>query len=419
MMNINLLFYLLISCIISYFVSYTIDLWRLRLEIYPVIKRFYTYYYHLLSRQQIIKSRKPIDECFIDEFGWRVLIKGVSVDILIGIITQFCLFFFYDPLLLWKSKPYQFYQYQLDQSNNNINNNDNDNNIDIWIKGYSKYNTGVLLSLYYIIVASFVVGLITGILQYYAQYYKIKLQFQLDDKLIPQHKSIYRKVSSTLSCLNSSSSLPLISKSKKRSFQQLYFQNINITKKEVNNALSHKGTTAINAIYNMLGDSIVFVFYQILFYLVFLTIFALLSQYQMYSFLEIVSTRQQQFSQPQDSFNKTLFLQYVLDYMYYRSPVIVLITSSILSVLITHPVLVYQTQLEAFQFSFILLCSFFKNDNDIDNSGQENNDDTLAFPVKFQKIYQKNKWKGFIGRSLFITASVSILSLWFDFFYNY
>ncbi|EFA78164.1 hypothetical protein PPL_08814 [Heterostelium album PN500] len=73
---------LLVSVLISSFTVYPIELWRLRRQIYPILKRYHSYLWRLQSATVVDKRRRVVEECFIDEFGWSIFARGFLVELL-------------------------------------------------------------------------------------------------------------------------------------------------------------------------------------------------------------------------------------------------------------------------------------------------------------------------------------------------
>ncbi|KAM9974632.1 hypothetical protein ACTFIW_008091 [Dictyostelium discoideum] len=452
---------LLISTVISSFVIFTLDMWRVRLQIYSIIKRFYTYYYHLLSQENIFKANKnsDIQECFIDEFGWIVLIKGVTIDIISSILNQSLYYLIFSPILLWKSKPIEYY---------NINNNNltatvtatNEN----YILNLLKNQKENYYSIFTILLISIIIGSAMGMIQYITQYYKIKLQFRLDEKLQTIHKNKkYNIFINPLFCLNRSSILfysPLLSNkrrgnnnnnnnNKNNDNNELlnnfkFNQNLNFTEKvikeglkqpsqqqqqEINNNNNNNEEIVlikyINSLYSLFGDSLLSVINEIFYNFVFLCLFNYLNYFQCSIYTNVLNSGSN-LSGINDT-NSNLFI-YLINYFYYRSTIIPLLISSLIAVAITQPLVVFQTQLEAFQFSNLLLNLFFKsppfnnNNNNINNNNEQQqqiisrkDEDLISYPKKFKKLFLKNQWVGLIGRLLYNPLKIVIISLWFDF----
>ncbi|KYQ91653.1 hypothetical protein DLAC_11687 [Tieghemostelium lacteum] len=170
----NYLFILIISTVISTIVVYTLDVWRLRIQIYPIIKRFFTFYYHLLykrdpnNNKKIAKSKRHLDECFIDEFGWNVFIRGLGVNIIVQIFIQLLIAVLYHPLILWRSKPYSYYT-ELELGN---------------VTEFDMNNKSIILT----ILSSVSIGIVGGFVTFQSQHFSIELQFQFE-KLQPHHRN--------------------------------------------------------------------------------------------------------------------------------------------------------------------------------------------------------------------------------------
>ncbi|KAN0019583.1 hypothetical protein ACTFIU_002799 [Dictyostelium citrinum] len=479
---------LLVSTVISSFVIFTLDMWRVRLQIYSVIKRFYTYYYHLLSQENIFKANKnsDIQECFIDEFGWIVLIKGVTIDIISSILNQSLYYLIFSPILLWKSKPIEYYNIN-NNNDNNVNNNNNFSTNEIYILKLLKNQKENYYSIFTILLISIIIGSAMGMIQYITQYYKIKLQFRLDEKLQTIHKNKkYNIFINPLFCLNRSSILfysPLLSNKRsnnnnknKKNDQDIELlnnfklnQNLNFTEKvikeglkqpiqlqsqqeEININISNNNNNNnnnsnnnnyneefllikyINNLYSLFGDSLLSVVNEIFYNFVFLCLFNYLNYFQSSIYSNVLKSGSNLSGISKNGndsgSNANLFI-YLINYFYYRSTIIPLLISSLIAVTITQPLVVFQTQLEAFQFSNLLLNLFFKSppyNNNINNSNNNNSsnnneqqtisrkdEDLISYPKKFKKLFLKNQWIGIIGRLLYNPLKIIILSLWFDF----
>ncbi|EGC36797.1 hypothetical protein DICPUDRAFT_77555 [Dictyostelium purpureum] len=415
-------------------------MYRLRLQIFPIIKRFYTYYYHLLSQQNIFRSNKTNNqECFIDEFGWKVLIKGVTIDIISSAFVQILLYYIYNPLLLWKSKPYEYYLIDID--NNHQFNNDNNNNITYnnnEVLALLKNKQNNLYSMFSIISISIFVGGLLGVIQYISQYFKIKLQFRLEEKLQKVHKDSKKFNINPIFCLNQSSSLFNTDSNKNKSYRKIqdeidsigsesgqsiklnhYYkinESLNLTERTIKEGMN---SPVLNFLYSVFGDSLLSVFNEVFFYFVFLFLFNILNYYQASIFINIIKGGQSN----TNALASSNPISYFINYLYYRSPVLILLISSIVAIIVTHPLVVFQTQLEAFQFSNLLLNLIFKypeplkikqnsNDQEVPNRKDE---DLISFSKKFKRIYSKNHWVGFVGRLLYVPLKFTIVSLWFDF----
>eukprot|EP01112_Ceratiomyxa_fruticulosa_P018196 TRINITY_DN5777_c0_g1_i9.p1 TRINITY_DN5777_c0_g1~~TRINITY_DN5777_c0_g1_i9.p1 ORF type:complete len:209 (+),score=17.38 TRINITY_DN5777_c0_g1_i9:202-828(+) len=93
-----------IASMISVIALFPIDLWKSRQQIFPMLDYDHHRRLRKLKRKNQINSRTPPEPlaCFIDEFGWGALYKGLLGDLLLTLpltIFQVWLYNIYDPKL--------------------------------------------------------------------------------------------------------------------------------------------------------------------------------------------------------------------------------------------------------------------------------------------------------------------------------
>eukprot|EP01132_Coremiostelium_polycephalum_P005147 gene5147-6407_t len=361
----------------------------------------------------VVYTIDNLDECFIDEFGWSVFLRGSLIDIVGNLFVQFILWGLYHPRLLWKSKPYQFYtQYDWDPDVQGSE----ASSVDLLQVRQEERKFALQYNWIMLVLVSVCVGIVTGLVQYGLQYYKIKLQFH-PEKILSQHRPMLNKA---LNGVLYEKAAPTKGKFKPESLPSEILLENHLKDKCLKQWGGPLGRIIYQFLVPVFKGSTVLVLHNILYYTIYLSLFTFINyiqfNYHNFTFGRLVDDANVN-NKSDSSTGILLFLNYIKEYFYFRSPFISVFFSSIFAVILTQPLNLYNTQLQAINYAHQLLVEIFVNNSSLDiNCTPSHRKEIETFQSKLNVIYNKSSTLGFIGRLLYQPLYNVIITLWFDYF---
>ncbi|EGG13323.1 hypothetical protein DFA_11084 [Cavenderia fasciculata] len=367
-------------CIVSSFAVYPIELWRVRRQVFSIIKRFNSFFYSLQQQRTSssgggsggsqgakLAKKHHAEECFIDEFGWSVFIRGVAVEIISTLLYTLVVILVtcgsYQELISARSIR------QLSSSSTPANN--------------SPFSIKT-------IIVSLIIGILNYFITYQTQEIKIKLQFQDDQSRRKQQPSSS-------------------SKNKKKEKDEDDQDNNSIYKTPVlKDGLDQVyGWMLPKRFVEMIGSQRVMALIEsIIFHLLFIPLFLVVCNVQQSQYRILFKRSSMPSSITSNQALAGYIFEYIFEYVIYRSPILPLLFSSIIAVTMTQYINIFQTQFICYQYAFKHL-----QEKLVDRVSYIDEEQLMTFPKKFVHQFKKNRWNGFLARLLYFPLRLLIISL--------